>query len=99
MTDKHDLPPSGIAPEKVAPNSGYHWLARPETIRNIWIISLIVLVLTVAAEFLVDYKLKFGASDIPAFAAVFGFVACVVLVFGSKALGVLLKREDRYYDD
>ena len=76
-----------------------HWLARPETIRMIWIIALIVLALTVVAEFLVGYHLKFGADKIPGFAALLGFLACVVMVFGSKALAVFLKREDTYYDD
>jgi len=99
MTDMHGLPPSGIVPEKIAPNSDDHWLVRPETIRRIWIVSLIVLGLTVAAEFLVNYHLKFGADEIPGFAALFGFGSCVVLVFGSKALGILLKRKDTYYDD
>lgn len=99
MTDLTDLPPCGEAPKKVAPNSDDHWLVRPATIRGIWIVSLIVLALTVVAEFLVDYHLKFHADEIPGFAALFGFASCVVLVFGSKALGVFLKRPDSYYDD
>ena len=99
MTDHTDLPPCGEKPEEVAPNSDDHWLARPGTIRLIWIISLVVLALTVAAEFLVDYHLKFHADEIPGFAALYGFLSCLVLVFGSKALGVLLKRPDTYYDD
>ena len=37
---------------------------------------------------------------IPGFSAVFGFVACVILIFFSKGIGhaLLMKRED-FYDD
>ena len=93
------LPPSGRPVFQVTPGTNRHWLVLPETIRIIWIVSLAVLALTVVAEFLVNYHLKFQADDIPAFAAIFGFLSCVVLVFGSKALGIFLKRRDDYYDD
>lgn len=93
------LPPSGKPVFTVTPGTNRHWLVLPDTIRGIWIVSLIVLALTVVAEFLVSYHLKFHADEIPGFAALFGFFSCVVLVFGSKALGVFLKRKDDYYDD
>jgi len=94
-----DLPPSGVPVFQVTPGTNRHWLVLPETIRMIWIVSLVVLASTVAAEFAVDYHLKFHADEIPGFAAIFGFLACVVLVFGSKFLGIFLKRKDDYYDD
>lgn len=93
------LPPSGIPVFEVTPGTNRHWLVLPETIRLIWIVSLAVLAATVAVEFAVDYHLKFHADAIPGFAAIFGFLACVVLVFGSKFLGIFLKRKDDYYDD
>ncbi len=39
-------------------------------------------------------------DSIPGFSAVFGFIACAILVFFSKGIGhaFLMKRED-YYDD
>ena len=40
----------------------------------------------------------FEVESWPAFFAVFGFLACVAMVLGSKLLGMLLKREDTYYD-
>lgn len=93
------LPPSGIPVFRVTPGTNRHWLVLPETIRMIWIVSLVVLAGTVAAELAVSYHLKFGADRIPGFAALFGFLGCVVLVFGSKFLGIFLKRKDDYYDD
>ncbi|MFQ5949596.1 MAG: hypothetical protein ACE5J1_02795 [Nitrospiria bacterium] len=39
-------------------------------------------------------------DSIPGFSAVFGFIACLILIFFSKGIGhaFLMKRED-YYDD
>jgi hypothetical protein len=75
-----------------------HWLVRPRTIRLLWIAFVAVLAATVAAGFLVDMHPHFEVERWPAFFAVFGFVACVAMVLGSKLLGVLLKREDTYHD-
>ena len=76
-----------------------HWLYRPGTARRLWIGFAIVLALTVLAGFAVDMHPHFAFEALPAFFALFGFGACVVLVFGSKLLGVLLKRRDTYYDE
>jgi len=75
-----------------------HWLYRPENRRPIWIAFAIVLLATVAAGFMVDMHPHFAFESWPAFFAIYGFLACVVLVFGAKLLGVLLKRPDTYYD-
>ncbi len=76
-----------------------HWLVRPDTIRMIWIISIIVLALTVLADFVVSHHPYFGIDGTFGFGAWFGFGACVILVLGSKVLGAILKRQDSYYDD
>ena len=75
-----------------------HWLVRPRTIRLLWIAFVAVLAATVGAGFLVDMHPHFEVEGWPAFFAIFGFIACVAMVLGSKLLGMLLKREDTYYD-
>jgi hypothetical protein len=75
-----------------------HWLYRPEARPRLWIAFAAVLAATVLAGFLVDLHPHFDFERLPAFAALFGFGACVALVFGSKLLGALLKRRDDYYD-
>ena len=75
-----------------------HWLVRPETIRKLWIGSSIVLALTVLADLVVEHHPHFGIDGTFGFGAWFGFVSCVVLVIGSKALGAILKQPDSYYD-
>ena len=80
-------------------NTEDHWLVRPRTIRLIWIVSLVVLALLVALDLIVAHKPHFGIDAIFGFGAWFGFLSCVVLILVPKAIGVILKRSDSYYDD
>ena len=76
-----------------------HWLVRPVNIRKLWILFIAILAATVLGDLFVDHHPHFGIDGTFGFGAWFGFVACVVLVFFSKALGALLKRPDSYYDE
>lgn len=78
---------------------GDHWLVRPGTIRRLWMVFIVILALTVLAELAVTKHPYFAIEEIFGFGAWYGFLACVVLVFFSKALGAILKRPDDYYDD
>ena len=75
-----------------------HWLVRPKTIRWLWIVSSVILALTVLAQLFVKSDAHFGIDGWLGFAAGFGFLACAVMVFGAKILGMVLKRRDNYYD-
>ena len=76
-----------------------HWLVRPENIRKLWIAFIVILALTVFGDFFVEHHPHFGLDGTFGFGAWYGFIACVVLVVFSKALGAILKRPDVYYDD
>lgn len=76
-----------------------HWLVQPKTIRWLWVIFIAILIATVLGDLFVHHHPHFGIDGTFGFGAWYGFVACVVLVIFSKALGVLLKRPDTYYDD
>jgi hypothetical protein len=95
----HDPTRDAGAPEvpRVPPDST-HWLVRPDTIRKLWIGTVVILVLTVVPDFFVEPHPYFGFDGLPAFSAVYGFGACVAMVLLSKALGFVLKRKDTYYD-
>ncbi len=73
------------------------WLVRPSSIRLLWRIFWGVLALTVAAQFLIKVKGYFVIDGWVGFGAVFGFVACVLMVLFAKVLGLVLKRDDAYY--
>lgn len=76
-----------------------HWLVRPSTIRLLWVLFIAILALTVVPDFFIEHHAEFGMEGTFGFGAWFGFASCVVLVFGSKALGRFLKRRDSYYGD
>ncbi len=75
-----------------------HWLVRPKTIRMLWYVFITILVLLVLSDFVVHHHAHFGIDGTFGFYAWYGFVSCVILVVGSKALGAVLKRRDTYYD-
>ncbi len=58
-----------------------------------------MLAVLVLLDLVISKHPKFAIEGSFGFGAWFGFGACVVLVFGSKALGLLMKRPDTYYDD
>lgn len=75
------------------------WLARPESIRLLWKLFAVVLALTVVAQFFIKVKGYFGVDGWLGFAAIFGFVACLLMVLVAKALGLVLKRDQDYYKE
>lgn len=75
------------------------WLVRPGTIRLLWRIFVGILIITLLAQLVFDVKGYFGADGWFGFGALFGFGACLVLVILAKGLGVLLKRNEHYYDE
>ena len=76
-----------------------HWLVRPATIRKLWIVFSIILALTVVGQFFIKIKGYFGIDGWFGFGAVYGLLACVLMVVVAKILGVVLKRQEDYYDD
>jgi hypothetical protein len=78
--------------------AGDQWLVRPKSIRRLWAGFVVVLAATVLAQIVVPIRGYFGIDGWPGFAAGFGFLSCVVMVLLARALGVLLKRKDDYYD-
>lgn len=64
-------------------------------LRRYFYISLLVLLIV---EFFVSKHGHFPWEEAYAFYAVYGFVACVSLIFMAKGLRWLVKRKEDYYD-
>lgn len=75
------------------------WLSRPGSIRTLWRVFVAVLALTVAAQLLVHVHGNFHVDGWFAFSAIYGFLACVVMVLFAKLLGLVLNRRDTYYQE
>ena len=65
----------------------------------IWKIFIAVLALTVAAQLIVESHPHFAPERLFGWNALYGFLACAVLILVANALGVALKRREDYYDD
>jgi hypothetical protein len=69
------------------------------TIRMLWGFLVVTLIATIVAEFFLDKKkVHFAIEEYSLFYAVFGFLACFAIIFISKFLGYIVKREENYYD-
>lgn len=64
-------------------------------VRKYFYISLVVLLIV---DFFVSKHGHFSWESAPGFYAVYGFIACVSLIFLAKALRRLVKRGEDYYD-
>ena len=67
-------------------------------VRRLWIAFLAVLVATVAAELFVSPEPHFAVERLFGWNAIYGFLACAAMILLAKALGLLIKRPDDYYD-
>jgi len=81
----------------MAPQDDRHWLDDPAHLRLLWRGFLVVLALTVAAEFVIHLHPQFEVESVFGFAAWFGFAACAAMIAVAKGLALLLKRPDTYY--
>ena len=75
-----------------------NWFYRESSIKKLWIGTIIILALTVIAEIFVTLHPHFKIESVFAFHAIYGFLACVIMVVFAKLLGFLIKRKDDYYD-
>ena len=79
-------------------SSRNHWLDEPRNVKRLWRGFLALLALTVLAELFITLHPHFDVESLPAFHAAYGFLACAAMIIAAKAIGVLLKRPDTYYE-
>ncbi len=71
---------------------------KPENIKMMRRIFHSCLVVLVLLDLFISKHPHFFWENIPGFDAVFGFVACALIILVSKSLGILLKKKEDYYD-
>jgi hypothetical protein len=76
-----------------------HWLDEPRNVRLLWRLFLFVLALTVLVEPFIALQPHFAVEGLFAFHAWYGLLTCSAMIVLAKALGVLLKRPETYYDE
>jgi len=81
----------------MTPKEDRHWLDDPAHLRLLWRGFLVVLALTVAAEFVIHLHPQFEIDSVFGFTAWFGFAACAAMIVVAKGLALWLQRPDTYY--
>ena len=80
------------------PDEKQHIFDKPENVnrllRGFYAVCVVLLVL----DFVLHRHITHSWENTPAFYAIFGFVACVVLVLIAKEMRKVLMRKEDYYD-
>lgn len=76
-----------------------HLFDNPRNVSRLLGIFYTICVLLVIADFVVHRHTEMTWEEFPAFYAVYGFVACVVLVIAAKLMRKLVMRKEDYYDE
>jgi hypothetical protein len=71
---------------------------QPKTIQWILRIFYSICILLVIADFVVHRHIVTEAEKIPAFYAIYGFTACVILVIIAAKMRKYVMRDEDYYD-
>jgi len=88
-----------IKGEEMKPNKEFDYFDRPETIKKLWIMLVVVCGLVVIPDFFTQRHPHFGFDGFFGFYALLGFVSCAALILFAKVLGWVLKVSEDYYDD
>lgn len=75
-----------------------YFLDKKENIKKILYVFYALCALLFAADFIVHRHTYHALEDIPAFYALFGFIAYVTIVFTAAGLRKLVMRPEDYYE-
>ena len=76
----------------------FDYFDRPQVRRTLWILLFVFCGLSVIPDLFTHRHPHFGFDGFIGFYAIFGFVACAVLILLAKIIGKLLKVKETYYD-
>lgn len=76
-----------------------YFFDKPENVKRVLYGFYFICALLVVVDFLVHRHIGLDWEKIPAFYAMYGFVACVLLVVLAKLMRKLVMRKEDYYDE
>lgn len=76
-----------------------HFFDQPENVKRVLWGFYTICIILVIVDFFVHRHIGFAWEKIPAFYAIYGFIACVVLVVIAKEMRKLVMRKEDYYDE
>ena len=72
---------------------------KPENVNRLLNGFYVVCAILVIADFIIHRHITMKWENIPAFYAIYGFVACVLLVILAKKMRKIVMRKEDYYDE
>lgn len=79
-------------------NDKVHIFDKPQNVRRVLWALVAICIVTIGADFVYHRHIVHPWEGVWGFYAIYGFVACVVLVLVAKELRKLLMRAEDYYD-
>ena len=76
-----------------------YFFDKPENVKRVLNVFYTLCVILVLADFVVHRHIGLVWENIPAFYAIYGFVACVALVVVAKLIRKIVMRKEDYYND
>jgi len=76
-----------------------HLFDKPRNVKRLFKAFYASCILLVIADFIIHRHTTMRWEDIPAFYALYGFVACVLLVVIAKNIRKIILRKENYYDE
>jgi len=76
-----------------------HFFDKPENVNRLLKGFYAICILLVVADFVIHRHISLSWEEIPAFYALYGFIACVVLVVIAKEMRKVIMRKEDYYDE
>ena len=76
-----------------------HIFDNPRNVKRLLNGFYAICIILVIADFIIHRHISMEWEKIPAFYAVYGFVACVVLVVAAKMMRKVVMRKENYYDE
>ena len=80
------------------PDEKKHVFDDPRNVSRLLRVFYVLCAVVLVADFVVHRHISVGWEEIPAFYALYGFVACVVLVLIAKEMRKAVMRKEDYYN-
>lgn len=96
--DSQSTTPTANNERNSAATDKLSFFEKPRNIRIIMFSFYALCIVLVGLDFVVHRHIYVSFDEIPAFYAIYGFVACVLLVVLAKLMRLIVMRHENYYD-
>ena len=76
-----------------------YFFDKPDNVKWVLRVFYVICAILVIADFIFHRHIGLAWEEIPAFYAIYGFIACVLLVLVAKEMRKVVMRKEDYYDE